>query len=112
MIANLLLTVMLTYNTVGIASWYESGRSTASGERYDKHAYTAAHRTLPLQSYARVTRLSNGRSVIVRINDRGPYVPRRIIDLSHAAADRLGMVDAGLAVVRVEAVGRQTAVSE
>ena len=103
-IHSLLLAAALTYSTVGVASWYESGRLTASGERYDIHAYTAAHRTLPLQSYARVTRLSNGRSVIVRINDRGPYFPGRIIDLSKSAADRLGMVDAGLAVVLVESV--------
>jgi rare lipoprotein A len=87
----------------GIASWYGKpfhGRRTASGEIYNMHAMTAAHRTMPLPSYARVRNPANGREVIVRVNDRGPYKPGRIIDLSHAAAKRLG-ID-GIAPVQVE----------
>lgn len=86
----------------GVASYYAHqfhGRRTASGERYDMHAMTAAHRTLPLPSYARVTNPANGRSVIVRVNDRGPFVKGRIVDLSHAAARKLGVQ--GLARVRL-----------
>jgi rare lipoprotein A len=87
----------------GIASWYGKpfhGRRTASGEIYNMHAMTAAHRTMPLPSYARVRNPANGREVIVRINDRGPYKPGRVIDLSYAAAKRLG-ID-GIAPVQVE----------
>ena len=86
----------------GVASWYGRqfhGRRTASGERYDMHAMTAAHRTLPLPSFARVSNPANGRSVIVRVNDRGPFVKGRIIDLSWSAAQRLGVQ--GLAAVDV-----------
>lgn len=89
----------------GIASWYGKryhGRQTSSGEIYDMHALSAAHTTLPIPSYARVTRLDNGRQVLVRINDRGPFLGDRIIDLSYAAAARLGMVEAGQARVRVD----------
>ncbi len=89
----------------GVASWYGRryhGRQTSSGEIYDMNALTAAHTTLPIPSYARVTRLDNGRQVLVRVNDRGPFLGERIIDLSYAAAARLGMVDAGQARVRVE----------
>jgi len=89
---------------VGIASWYGphfNGKPTADGERFNKNAMTAAHRTLPLNSYVRVTNLANNRSVIVRINDRGPYKRNRIIDLSAAAARELGIHD-GIARVRVE----------
>lgn len=92
----------------GLASWYGEpfhGRLTASGEIFDQHALTAAHRTLPLRSLARVTRLDTGDSVLVRINDRGPFVEGRIIDLSRAAADALGFIDDGLTEVRVEALG-------
>lgn len=91
----------------GIASFYggrEHGGPTASGERFNMHAMTAAHRTAPLGSHLRVTNLKNGRSVVVRINDRGPFVKGRIIDLSRAAADRLGFVSAGLTRVSVERV--------
>lgn len=91
----------------GIASWYGRGfhgKRTASGERYDMYAMTAAHTILPIPSYARVTHLGNGRSVIVRINDRGPFRTDRIIDLSYAAAHRLGFVQAGSARVEVEAI--------
>jgi rare lipoprotein A len=88
----------------GMASWYGrefQGNRTASGERYDMFAMTAAHPTLPIPSYARVTRLQDGRSVIVRINDRGPFLRDRIIDLSYAAAARLGVVGPGSAEVEV-----------
>lgn len=90
---------------VGEASWYgrrHQGKRTASGERYDERALTAAHPSLPLGSRARVTNLENGRSVVVRVNDRGPFVAGRIIDLSRAAARALGITDAGLARVEVE----------
>ena len=88
----------------GRASWYGSdfhGSPTASGEPFNMHALTAAHRTLPLGSYARVSNLANGRSVVVKINDRGPHTGRRTIDLSTAAAEELEMVRAGTARVEV-----------
>src|SRR5579871_5568690 len=90
----------------GIASWYGEAQMTASGERFDPRAMTAAHRTLPLGSRVRVTNTRNGRSVIVRINDRGPYGKGRVIDLSRAAAAQLGMIDAGLAPVTIEVLSR------
>ena len=87
----------------GLATWYGGkrwhGRRTASGERFDRQALTAAHKTLPMGSRVRVVNLSNGREVIVRINDRGPFTPKFIIDLSEAAAERLGMRHAGRAQV-------------
>lgn len=89
----------------GIASWYGKdwhGRLTASGEVFNMYDYTAAHRTLPFQTRVRVTLLSTGRSVVVRINDRGPFVQGRLIDLSMAAARRIGLLDSGLAKVRIE----------
>lgn len=92
----------------GTASWYGSkfhGRRTSSGEAFDMYRYTAAHRTLPLPSFARVTNLDNGRSVIVRVNDRGPFRKNRLIDVSYAAAVRLGFADRGTARVEVRAVG-------
>jgi len=95
------------YVAEGRASWYGRkfhGRLTSSGERYDMYAMTAAHRTLPLPTYARVTHLGNGRSVVVRINDRGPFHEDRLIDLSYAAAARLEVLDAGTARVRVRAL--------
>lgn len=95
------------YRQRGIASWYGRqfhGRRTSSGERYDMYAMTAAHTILPIPSYARVTNLSNGRSVVVRINDRGPFHRDRIIDLSYAAAHKLGYAVAGSARVEVEAL--------
>ncbi len=91
----------------GVASFYgrsEHGGPTASGERFNMHAMTAAHRTAPLGSHMRVTNLKNGRSVVVRINDRGPFVRGRIIDLSQAAANELGFVGAGLTRVALETV--------
>ena len=90
---------------LGVASWYggkHHGGPTASGERFDKNAMTAAHRTLKMGTRVRVIRNKNNRSVIVRINDRGPYGKGRIIDLSEAAARALDMIDDGIAQVRVE----------
>jgi rare lipoprotein A len=95
------------YRERGYASWYGKkfhGRRTSSGEPYDMYKMTAAHRTLPLPSYVRVTHLGNGRSAIVRVNDRGPFHDDRIIDLSYAAAARLGMTEQGHARVEVEAL--------
>jgi rare lipoprotein A len=95
------------YRERGIASWYGykfHGRHTSSRERYDMCAFTAAHKTLPLPSYVRVTNLDNGRSIVVRVNDRGPFHAGRIIDLSYAAATRLDMKRAGTARVEVEAL--------
>lgn len=91
----------------GVASWYGPnfhGKSTSSGEPYDMYAMTAAHRTLPIPCYARVTNLSNGRSVIVRINDRGPFASNRIIDLSYTAAAKLDMIRAGTAFVQLQTI--------
>jgi rare lipoprotein A len=92
---------------IGLASWYSASHGktrTATGERYDGDSLTAASRTLPLNSTARVTNLANGRSVVVRINDRGPYARARIIDVSPRAARALGMADHGLIRVRVEPI--------
>ena len=91
----------------GIASWYGPdfhGKKTSNGEDYDMHGMTAAHKTLPLPSYVRITNLENGRSAIVRVNDRGPFVDNRVIDLSFAAASRLGVVQKGTAPVEVAVV--------
>ncbi|WP_394801910.1 septal ring lytic transglycosylase RlpA family protein [Rhizobium halophilum] len=98
-----------SYNKSGLASWYGSafhGRLTANGEVYDKNHLSAAHPTFPLPSYARVTNLDTGSSVIVRVNDRGPYHPGRIIDVSSKTADLLDMKRTGTAKVNVEYVGR------
>ncbi|WP_206211823.1 septal ring lytic transglycosylase RlpA family protein [Wenzhouxiangella sp. XN24] len=95
------------YRESGIASWYGTkfhGRRTSSGEPYDMYAMTAAHKTLPLPSYVRVTHRGNGRSVVVRVNDRGPFIGDRVIDLSYAAAVRLGMHNEGTAAVDVEII--------
>jgi rare lipoprotein A len=92
----------------GVASWYGRdfhGLSTSSGERYDMHAMTAAHTTLPLPTWVEVTNLENGKRVVVRVNDRGPFVDNRLIDLSFAAATQLDMVRNGTARVEVRAVG-------
>ena len=91
----------------GVASWYGPtfhGEATSMGESYDMYAMTAAHKTLPLPAYARVTNLSNGRSVVVRINDRGPFAKNRIIDLSYTAAAKLDMLKDGTALVEVRVV--------
>lgn len=95
------------YHERGIASWYGTrfhGRPTSSGEPYDMYKLTAAHRTLPLPTFAEVRNLDNGRSIIVRINDRGPFHPDRIIDLSWAAAVKLGIDQAGTGKVEVRAI--------
>ncbi len=92
----------------GVASWYGPkfhGRRTASGEIYNMYDLTAAHKILPMHTKVKVTNLENGRSLIVRINDRGPFVKNRIIDLSYAAAKKLGLVGPGTAKVRVESLG-------
>ena len=88
----------------GIASYYWQSQMTSSGEPFDKNAMTAAHRTLPLNTRVKVTHVENGRSVIVRINDRGPFKPGRIVDLSDRAAEILGFKARGLAQVRMELV--------
>ncbi len=92
---------------IGLASWYGeecAANTTATGEPYDVNKLTAAHPSLPLGSWIKVTNLGNHRSVILRVNDRGPFVPGRILDVSEAAARRLGFHEAGLAKVRVELV--------
>lgn len=97
------------YDRSGVSSWYGDdfhGRRTANGEIFDRRALSAAHPTLPLPSYAYVTNLENGRTILVRVNDRGPYVNDRIIDLSHASASALGFVAKGRARVRVQYAGR------
>jgi rare lipoprotein A len=98
-----------SYRAEGIASWYGPdfhGRLTANGEVFDMRGISAAHPTMPIPSYARVTNLDNGRSIIVRVNDRGPYARNRLIDVSIGAANALGFYGDGLAHVRVEYVGR------
>ena len=93
------------FRQVGVASWYGPGfhgKRTASGERFDQNKLTAAHRSLPLDTVVKVTNLDNGKAVKVSINDRGPYVGKRVIDLSKAAANRLDMTDDGTARVRIE----------
>ncbi len=96
------------YRERGVASWYGEkfhGRRTSSGEPYDMYAMTAAHKTLPLPAYVRVTNLQNGKSVVVRVNDRGPFVDNRLIDLSYAAAVKLDMTRSGTAMVEIESIG-------
>ena len=96
------------YVEEGVASWYGGhfhGRKTSNGETYDMHAPTAAHKTLPMNVYVRVTNLANGRQSVVRINDRGPFVKGRVIDLSYLTAKELDVVGPGTAPVRIEALG-------
>ncbi|MCL4118927.1 UNVERIFIED_CONTAM: hypothetical protein GTU68_034678 [Idotea baltica] len=96
-----------TYKETGLASWYGTkfhDQATANGEKYDLYGMTAAHKTLPLPCYVRVTNLENGKNVVVRVNDRGPFHSDRIIDLSFAAAKKLGYADKGTARVRVEGI--------
>lgn len=96
------------YDRTGIASWYGDdfhGRLTANGEVFDKHRLTAAHPTLPLPSLVRVTNLENGRTAVLRVNDRGPFLHGRLIDLSHASAVELGFMKRGIARVRVTYLG-------
>ena len=89
---------------LGLASFYSEDTETASGDRFDKHGLTAAHPTLPFGTRLRVTNVRNGRSVTVRVNDRGPFVGGRIIDVTLAAAEALGMVNAGIAKVTLDVV--------
>ena len=96
-----------TYKERGVASWYGKryhGQKTSAGEVYDMYALSAAHTLLPLPSYARVTNVANGKSVVVRVNDRGPFHEDRLIDLSYAAAHRIGIIGQGRGVVEVEAI--------
>jgi rare lipoprotein A len=99
--------VPLTFVQTGIASWYgreEQGKPTADGETFDRHEMTAASRKLPFNTIVRVTNEENGRSVQVRINDRGPFVKGRVLDLSEAAADTLDMKSSGTAPVKIQIV--------
>jgi len=103
----------LTYDNTGLASWYGEetailGRPTANGEVFDPKVATAAHKTLPLPSVVRVTNLDNGKSLVVRVNDRGPFAKGRIIDLSHEGARLLGFVEKGIAKVRVQILAEQS----
>ena len=101
------MTTLGPYRARGIATWYGRryhGKTTSIGEPYDMYAMTAAHTTLPIPSYARVTHLASGKAVVVRINDRGPFVGDRLIDLSYAAAHRLGVLATGSAMVVVESI--------
>lgn len=100
-------TQLAPYKARGLATWYGKryhGQKTSSGETYDMYQLTAAHTLLPLPSYARVTNVANGKSVVVRVNDRGPFHQDRLIDLSYAAAHRLGIIERGSAMVEVEAI--------
>lgn len=97
----------------GMASWYKMGTRTASGERYNPDGLSAAHRSLPFGTKLRVTNLRNGKSVVVRVNDRGPFVRGRVIDVSRGAARHLGMISSGTARVKVEiASGKAVAAKE
>jgi len=99
---------------MGLASYYADkfqGRKTANGEKFDQKKMTAAHRTLPFGTKVRVTNVATGKSAVVRVNDRGPFVSGRVIDLSRAAAEKLGIVRAGVAKVKVEVLAKPTAVA-
>ena len=100
--------VAVVQTASGVASWYGGkfhGRRTASGETYNQHAMTAAHRTLPFGTEVVVTNEATGKSVVVRINDRGPFTGGRVIDLSHKAASQIGMINSGTARVTLEVIG-------
>lgn len=100
-----------SYQEVGLASWYGKdfhGKRTANGEKYDMNAMTAAHRTLPMPSLVRVTNVDNGRSAILRVNDRGPFARSRVLDVSKRAADALGFASQGTATVRVEILAEES----
>jgi rare lipoprotein A len=95
------------FNQTGMASWYGRqfhGRKTASGDRFDMYAMTAAHRSLPLNCYIRVTNKNNGKSVVVKVNDRGPFHGNRVLDLSYAAASKLGITNSGTGNVTIERI--------
>lgn len=98
----LLAAIATARSETGIASYYYHGKSTANGERFNPDGLTAAHRTLPFGTLVRVTSLSTQRSIVVRINDRGPFVRGRIIDLARGAARQIGMIGAGVIRVRIE----------
>lgn len=101
------MTELQPYKARGIATWYGRryhGKQTSTGEIYDMYAVSAAHPTLPLPSYARVTNVATGKSVVVRVNDRGPFIDNRLIDLSYTAAHRIGMLGGGSALVEVETI--------
>ncbi|MEG3617327.1 septal ring lytic transglycosylase RlpA family protein [Magnetovibrio sp. PR-2] len=105
----------MSYDRTGIASWYGpnfDGKPTANGEVFDQWAVSAAHKTLPLPSFVRVTNLENGRSLVIRINDRGPFVDDRIIDLSRRSAELLGVIKKGTARVRVQIMARESKVAK
>ena len=93
-----------TTSSYGVASFYGEGLRTASGEKFDPNELTAAHPTLPFGTRLRVTNVTNGRSVVVRVNDRGPFVAGRVVDVSHSAAETLGMIGSGTAKVKVDVV--------
>ena len=100
--------VPIGWTQVGIASWYGRdfhGKYTSNGEVYNMYAYTAAHKTLPMNTIVKVTNLDNGKSVVVRVNDRGPFVKDRIIDLSYAAGKKLGLDKTGIAPVKLVVIG-------
>jgi rare lipoprotein A len=106
------LSSAMGFTQTGIASWYGKkfhGNRTSSGEIYDMYKISAAHKTLPLGTYVSVTNLSNNKRVILKINDRGPFLKGRVIDLSYAAARKLGMVESGLAKVKIVALGKEVA---
>lgn len=108
------LTTDVPFRERGIASWYGKqfhGNRTASGEIYDMYAMTAAHPTLPIPSYVRVTAVRTGQSIVVRVNDRGPFKSDRVIDLSYAAASRLGIVESGTGSVDIERITHAQIVS-
>ncbi len=110
-----LLPRITRYLKQGVASWYGSdfhGKKTASGEIFDMYAMTAAHKTLPLSSYARITNLENQRSVIVRINDRGPFHGDRVLDLSYAAAKKLDLHQSGTGAVEIKAIAPEQALTQ
>jgi rare lipoprotein A len=95
------------YEEKGVASWYGrkfNKKRTSSGERFNMYRMTAAHKTLPLSTYVKVTNLTNGKHVIVKVNDRGPFISNRLIDLSYAAAKKLGMVNRGTVPVNIKVV--------
>ncbi len=101
------MTELVPYKAQGVATWYGRryhGKPTSTGELYDMYSMTAAHPTLPIPSYVRVTNLANGRSVVLRVNDRGPFIDNRVIDLSYTAAHRIGVLAGGSALVEVESI--------
>ena len=92
----------MTDGSIGIASFYKHGSKTANGEQFNPNDLTAAHRTLPFGTRLRVTHVATGQSVTVRVNDRGPFIPGRVVDVSHSAAEALGMIDRGITKVKLE----------